>query len=80
MKTLKSSNLTPGFSLAVSNAQCDFHIFILTKNMFPNDMDARSNILTSIQFTCQEQGIAPIEVDDVFYKTVCDNFYGSAVK
>ncbi|KAF9504804.1 hypothetical protein BS47DRAFT_1490051 [Hydnum rufescens UP504] len=70
MKMLKNLNLSPGFSLAVSNAQHDFHIFILTKSMFPSDMDAHTSILASVRCMSHEQGIVAIEVDDVFYKTL----------
>jgi hypothetical protein len=74
IKDLRLSSTSPNFLAAVNTAIHDFHIHILTENMFPNDMEARNCILASVQYTCHKDGIPPFKVNEVFYKTVCDGF------
>ncbi|KAF9511277.1 hypothetical protein BS47DRAFT_1363978 [Hydnum rufescens UP504] len=62
LKDLKHSNTQPSFALAVSAALRDFHIHLLKQNMFPNEVDARCQILKSVYSTCREEGVDPFEI------------------
>jgi hypothetical protein len=75
LKDLKQSSNQPGFALAVSAALRDFHVHILKQNMFPNEVDARRQILDSVRRTCHEEGVPSFAVDECFYKSVRNSIY-----
>jgi hypothetical protein len=75
LKGLKLLSPSPVFLAAVTTALRDFHVHILTENMFPNELDARNTILASVQGTCEREGVAPFQVTDQFYKSVRDDLW-----
>jgi hypothetical protein len=73
MKGLKESDPSPKFLSTLSTVLADFHIYLLSKNMFPDDIEARLCIqgsIDAINNVSDDEESTPFEPDEKFYKTV----------